>query len=163
MKNFAKLAMLSAVSAVMVVAPLAGASAHDHYWHGPGYWDGPRYWDHHHHHHGHGDAVAAGVVGLAAGALIGSALSQPAQPQVIYQAPPPQPIIRLPRDIISQLVLTIRRHRLPISRSISHGLPVGVVIVPRNTGHSIRVPVPIVALMASTIFAMPTDLKAFII
>ena len=91
MKNFAKLAMLSAVSAVMVVAPLAGASAHDHYWGGPGYWGGPRYWDHHHHHHDHGDAVAAGVVGLAAGALIGSALSQPSQPQVIYQAPPPPP------------------------------------------------------------------------
>ena len=92
MKNFAKLAMLSAVSAVMVVAPFAGASAHDHYWGGPGYWGGPRYWDHHHHHHhDHGDAVAAGVVGLAAGALIGSALSQPSQPQVIYQAPPPPP------------------------------------------------------------------------
>lgn len=91
MKNFAKLAMLSAISAVMVVAPLAGASAHDrHYWGGPGYWDGPRYWDHHHHrHNSHGDAVAAGAIGLAAGALLGSALSQPSQPQVIYQAPPP--------------------------------------------------------------------------
>ncbi|WP_297323238.1 BA14K family protein [uncultured Bartonella sp.] len=91
MKKFAKMAILSVVSAVMVVAPLAGASAHDHhYWGGPGYWDGPRDWDrHHHHHNGHGDAVAAGAIGLAAGAILGSALSQPSQPQVIYQAPPP--------------------------------------------------------------------------
>jgi hypothetical protein len=38
-------------------------------------------WRHHHsRHHGshHGDAVVAGIAGLAAGALIGSALSRPA-------------------------------------------------------------------------------------
>lgn len=91
MKNFAKMAILSTASAAMLLAPLVGASAHDfhHDWRGPGYWDGPRYWDHHSHHRDHGDAVAAGVVGLAAGAILGSALSQPSQPQVIYQAPPP--------------------------------------------------------------------------
>ena len=76
------------------------------------------------------------------------------------------PLSGWPQAFIRQLVLTIRPllvivrwHGLPISRSISRELPVVVVTQPRNTGHSIRVPVPIVALMASTIFAMPTDLK----
>nr|WP_295963179.1 hypothetical protein [uncultured Bartonella sp.] len=80
------------------------------------------------------------------------------------------PLSGWPQAFIRQLVLTIRpllvivrRHGLPIRRSISHGLPVVVVTQPRNTGHSIRVPVPIGALMASTIFAMLTDLKAFAI
>lgn len=98
MNKLIKIMVLSTISAMTVAAPLATASAHDHWdgpgprhWGGPGprYWDGPRYRDHHHHHHGSGRAVTAGVVGLAAGAIIGSALSQPSQPQVIYQAPPP--------------------------------------------------------------------------
>lgn len=90
MNNLTKVAVLSAMSALMVSAPLASASAHDHWGgHGPRYWDGPRYYNHHHHHRGNGNAVAAGVVGLAAGAILGGVLSQPSQPQVIYQAPPP--------------------------------------------------------------------------
>jgi hypothetical protein len=48
---------------------------------------------HHHHHNGAGIA-AAGIFGLAAGALIGSALSQPRyydyyQPAPVYVEPPP--------------------------------------------------------------------------
>ncbi|ENN93891.1 BA14K family protein [Bartonella bovis] len=36
------------------------------------------------------DALAAGVLGLATGAILGNVLTKPAQPQIIYQAPYPQ-------------------------------------------------------------------------
>ena len=75
---FYKAAILAFATVATIAAPMAGASARDRGWHGPRY----------HHHHGRGgDAVAAGVIGLAAGALIGSALSQPAEPRVIYEEP----------------------------------------------------------------------------
>jgi hypothetical protein len=50
-------------------------------------------WDHHHHHHGDGAGfAAAGIFGLAAGAMLGSALAQPRydyyQPAPVYVAPP---------------------------------------------------------------------------
>ena len=58
------------------------------------------------------------------------------------------PLSGWPQAFIRQLVLTIRPlllivrwHGLPISRSISCEMPVGVVNQPRNTGHSIRVTV----------------------
>ena len=80
MNRFAKTTILTVASLAAIAAPLASASADS--------W-GRR------HHHGSGDAVAAGVIGLAAGALIGSALSQPqptyVQPEPIYDAPPPPP------------------------------------------------------------------------
>ena len=44
------------------------------------------YYRHHHHHGGNGAAVAAGVAGLAAGALIAGAIANQAQAQ---PAPPP--------------------------------------------------------------------------
>ncbi|WP_455478146.1 BA14K family protein [Bartonella sp. B10] len=40
-----------------------------------------------------GDAVAAGVLGLAAGAILGHILKQPAQPQVIYQNSPKSQVV----------------------------------------------------------------------
>lgn len=91
MNRFVKAAILAAASAAAIGAPLATASADSwgrHGWNRGG-WDRPYY----RHRHGHGDAVAAGVVGLAAGALIGSALSQPryVEPAPIYAAPPPPP------------------------------------------------------------------------
>jgi hypothetical protein len=55
-----------------------------------------RHYGHHHGHHHHGDfagAAAAGIFGLAAGALVGSALSRPYYgyygPAPVYRAPPP--------------------------------------------------------------------------
>lgn len=44
---------------------------------------------HYRHYHGGGDAVAAGVVGLAAGAILGSALARPRyyEPVTVYPAP----------------------------------------------------------------------------
>ncbi len=72
------LALATALAATAI--PLSAAEA------------GHRGWGkHHHHHHYHhrhrdrgGAAVAAGIIGLAAGAMLGSAMSQPR-----YYAPPP--------------------------------------------------------------------------
>ena len=52
---------------------------------------------HRHHHNGAGIA-AAGIFGLAAGALVGSALAQPRyydyyEPAPVYVAPPPPPVV----------------------------------------------------------------------
>lgn len=52
-----------------------------------------------HHHGGGGAAAAAGIFGFAAGAMLGSALSQPrhqyyyADPEPVYVAPPPPPVV----------------------------------------------------------------------
>ena len=81
------------------------------------------------------------------------------------------PLSGWPKAFIRQLVLTIRplllivrRHGLPIRPSISRELPVGVVTQPRNSAYSIRMTVIHgVRVMASSVFAMPTDLKAFVI
>jgi len=95
MNRFAKTAILAAASLAAVAAPLAAASADS--WGRPGWdrggWGRPYYYRDRH--RDHGDAVAAGVIGLAAGALIGSALSQPqptyVQPAAPVYAPPPPP------------------------------------------------------------------------
>ncbi|TPL09446.1 MULTISPECIES: BA14K family protein [unclassified Mesorhizobium] len=69
MNRIFKTAVLSAAVAATMLVALPAANADDwHRWH--------------HHGHGHGDAVAAGVLGLAAGALIGGALAN-------QQPPPP--------------------------------------------------------------------------
>ena len=55
-----------------------------------------------HRHHGNGAGIAAaGIFGLAAGALVGSALSQPRyydyyEPAPVYVAPPPPPVVYQP-------------------------------------------------------------------
>jgi hypothetical protein len=45
----------------------------------------------HRHHHGHGDALAAGIFGFAAGAILSSAFAPRYyyQPAPVYAAPPP--------------------------------------------------------------------------
>ena len=88
MNRFAKTAILAAASVAAIAAPLATASADSWGRHG---WDRP-----YHRRHDNGNAIAAGVIGLAAGALIGSALSQPQQPTYVqpapvYAPPPPPP------------------------------------------------------------------------
>ncbi|MBZ9983727.1 MULTISPECIES: BA14K family protein [unclassified Mesorhizobium] len=67
MNRIFKTAVLSAAVVATTFAALPAANAGD--------------WRHRHH-HDHGDAVAAGVLGLAAGALIGGALAN--------QQPPPR-------------------------------------------------------------------------
>lgn len=100
MNRFAKIAFMAAASLAAVAAPLATASADSwgrHGWDRGGWnrggWDRPYYRERH---RDHSDAVAAGVIGLAAGALLGSALSQPSQPTYVqpapvYAPPPPPP------------------------------------------------------------------------
>jgi len=45
---------------------------------------------HHHYHHGNGGAVAAGILGLGVGAVIGGALAQPRYyPGTVYVEPAP--------------------------------------------------------------------------
>jgi hypothetical protein len=65
--------------------------ARDRHW---GHW-GHGGWHHRHHHDG-GDIVAAGIIGLALGAIIGGALSEPREPyyreRVYYDPPPPPPL-----------------------------------------------------------------------
>jgi len=65
MNRIFKTAVLSAAVAGTMLAALPAANADD--------------WGHHRRHH-NGDAVAAGVLGLAAGALIGGALANDAPP-----------------------------------------------------------------------------------
>ena len=103
MNKLLKTAILAVASIAAVSAPLAAASADSwgrRGWDNGGYnrggWDRGG-WDRRPYRHRDrgGDAVAAGVIGLAAGALIGSALSQPqptyVQPAPVYAPPPPPP------------------------------------------------------------------------
>ena len=69
MNRILKTTILSAGIAATILATLPAANADDWRWR--------------RHHHDHGDALAAGVVGLAAGALIAGALSNP-QPRYSY-------------------------------------------------------------------------------
>jgi hypothetical protein len=67
------------------------ASARDRHWGHHGGW-------HHRHHHDGGDIVAAGIIGLTLGAIIGGALSDPEpryyRERVYYPPPPPPPRYR---------------------------------------------------------------------
>lgn len=65
-KSFVSLAALTAV----LLAPIGAANAHD--------------WHHRH----RGDAVALGVLGLAAGAIIGGAIASD-RSEPVYEVPPP--------------------------------------------------------------------------
>jgi len=96
MKKWTKICLLAASLFATVAAPLTEASAgrRHHGYHGHGY-HGSQYHHRPHHRHKHrshrGDAVAAGIIGLGIGAIIGSAMAQPPQsppPRVIYRDPP---------------------------------------------------------------------------
>ncbi len=76
MNRFLKSAIVCAGIGAITLAALPAANADDWRWH------------HYRHSHGHGDAAAAGIIGLAAGALIGGALaSQPPPPPPYYDGP----------------------------------------------------------------------------
>ncbi|CAN7340020.1 BA14K family protein [Phyllobacterium sp. LjRoot231] len=75
MNKSMKIAILAAAAFATAMVPLTSASADS--------WRGDRYYRHHH--NGNGDAWAAGAIGLAAGALLGGALAQPREPDVIYR------------------------------------------------------------------------------
>lgn len=94
MNKLIRIAILATAAIATVAVPLSTASA-DHRrggWNGHhgGWYDGPRrpYYKYRDYRRDRtGDAIAAGVLGLAAGAIIGGALSQPRYneaPRVIY-------------------------------------------------------------------------------
>ncbi|GHC65795.1 BA14K family protein [Limoniibacter endophyticus] len=90
MNNWIKTSVLSAAAASMLMVSLPAAEARDHW--------------HRHHHRGGGDAVAAGVIGLATGAIIGGMVANSGPRYVeerrYYEAPPryyrpaPRPVYR---------------------------------------------------------------------
>jgi BA14K-like protein len=90
MNRLAKTAVLSLATAAAIIAPMTQASA-----------------DHRRHHRHNQDALIAGAIGLAAGAIIIGAITESNRPRRVYQEPvyidpeddyyPPQPrIIRPP-------------------------------------------------------------------
>ena len=104
------LAATLALSLAGAVIP-ATAQAGDYY----GY-DSYHYHEHHHYHGSHrgyhrggddlGAAVAIGIIGLAAGAIIGSAISEP---DPVYVAP--QPVYRAPAPVYSAPPVTGQTYR----------------------------------------------------
>ena len=70
MNRFAKASVLALATAATVIAPMTQASADD--------WRLRR-------HHRNGDALIAGAIGLAAGAIIIGALSEQNRPQRVYR------------------------------------------------------------------------------
>ena len=74
MNRFLKTAVLSLAVAATTLTSFSAANADE--------WRGRR-----HYHGGNNDAIAAGVIGLAAGALLGSALAQPRYSQPSYSQP----------------------------------------------------------------------------
>jgi hypothetical protein len=89
MNRVVKSAILGAVALAVTAGSMQFASA------------GDRYRRHHH----RGDAIAAGVFGLAAGAIIGGALASDPEPDVVYEPrrvyvePEPEYIERAPRRV----------------------------------------------------------------
>lgn len=90
MNRIFKIAILSAAVAATTLATLPTANAGDRYW---------RHHDRHHHHSrsDSGDLVAAGILGLAAGALVVGLTAQ-REPEPVYVNPYRQPRPRPVRD-----------------------------------------------------------------
>lgn len=110
MNRFFKTLVVSATLAATVVASAGTASADD--------WR----WRHHRHHGGGGgDAVAAGVAGLAVGALLGSALSEPRSSRTYIDDYPvydePAPVYRRSRVIVTEPSYVVRAPLRPWSRA----------------------------------------------
>lgn len=87
MNRFLKMTILAAAGFSAIATPITSASA-DSWGRHSGRWHPS-----HHRHNRTGDAIAAGILGLAAGAVVGSIMSQPqpvyAQPVPTYSPPPP--------------------------------------------------------------------------
>ena len=83
MNRIFKTAIMAAALGATTLAALPAANAADWRWQNRGYHGGYNH-GYHGSYYGGGNAVIAGVAGLAAGALIGSALSQPPPPPAPY-------------------------------------------------------------------------------
>ncbi|AGF74753.1 hypothetical protein BAnh1_08770 [Bartonella australis AUST/NH1] len=120
MKQLIKLAVFSVISTAIISAPLTTASAYSEYYYrlqNPPHYRSTSHYissDHriHHHHYRHterqvnynvhkyyvernnaGDALVAGVLGFAVGAILSEALKKPQQPEIIYQVQSPSQVI----------------------------------------------------------------------
>ncbi|EYS92589.1 hypothetical protein X471_00079 [Bartonella bacilliformis str. Heidi Mejia] len=117
MKKLVKFAVLSAVSTITISALSTTAFAYEGYERiqkNIAVHQSHQEHSTHHHHHYHqnskietrtreyhihhnnnntGDTLAAGALGLAAGAILGNILQKPAQPQIIYQPVPQSQVI----------------------------------------------------------------------
>ena len=86
MNRFFKTAILSAAVAATTLATLPAANAGDRHW---------RRHHSHYYHSGGNDLAVAGILGLAAGALVVGLASQPAYREPVYveplSSPPPRP------------------------------------------------------------------------
>ena len=95
MNRFLKTAILSAAVAATTLASLPAANAGE--WrHGGRHWNNNNWnhnnnWKNNYRHNNNGDALAAGIVGLAAGALIVGLASQPTYREPVYVQPRPRP------------------------------------------------------------------------
>ena len=79
MKRVLRSAILGVAVAATTLSVIPAAQADDH---------GRRHYRHHHHPgHSGGDALAAGIAGLAVGAIVGGVLSQPTHARPVYVAP----------------------------------------------------------------------------
>jgi len=76
MNRILKSAILGVAIAATSLSALPAAQAGDHRWR------------HHRHHGGGGEELAAGLAGLAVGAIVGGALSQPRYVDRVYIDPP---------------------------------------------------------------------------
>jgi len=112
MKKWIKSVIVSTAMLATCLAPLSEAFAGGRH-HGGPYYGGGNYHhgggyrpQQHHHHHYHEakrrshrrDAVAAGIIGLGVGAIIGSALARPSAPP-----PPPRAVYPAPQPVYSGL------------------------------------------------------------
>ncbi len=108
MNKLFKTLVVSATLAATVIGSAGTASADDWRWR-------------HHRHHDGGDAVAAGVAGLAVGALLGSALSAPRSSRTYIDDYPvydePAPVYRRSRVIVTEPAYVVRSPLRPWSRA----------------------------------------------
>ena len=84
LRSLGKLTVAGVAAGAMLAAAGMDAARADHRWHGGGV--------HYHHYHyrgSGGSGLAAGIFGLGAGLIIGSAISQPR----VYAPPPPPRVV----------------------------------------------------------------------
>ena len=97
MRKFVSTALAAAVVATGALGAGTVSASADQYWrHGGGYHHGGGWghgggWDRGYRHHDNGAALAAGIGGLALGAIVGGALAQPSydEPPAYYYRPVP--------------------------------------------------------------------------
>ena len=144
MNRILKTAVLSVAVAATTLATLPAANA------------GERNWRRHHGHHNSrgNDLAVAGILGLAAGALVvGLATSRAAYREPAYREPRPRP----DRSRLRRYAAGYDEPRYDYLARSSPGPPTGTTIARTATAASRPAAAPIPATTASSISASPTD------